>query len=500
EVWLDRAPLKYQGLSYTEIWISEAQERMILAVPPQNWPELSALAAAEGVEATVIGQFVQTGRLKLKYGDAEVADLSMEFLHGGRPPVVREATFAPAEAAAINWPPSFAETKTFTPQLRKILGSLNVCSKEWVIRQYDHEVQGGSVIKPLVGVENDGPSDAAVVRPVLSSRRGLVIGCGMNPRYGDFDTYHMAASAIDEAIRNCVAVGADPDRIAILDNFCWGDCERPETLGSLVRAAVACHDVAVALGAPFISGKDSLNNEFRWKRCQEPIREQPAISDSSADELVPDTFSIAIPPSLLISAIGQIADVSRAVTMDLKHAGDVLYQVGLTKHELGGSHLALVENLTGGQVPKVNPQLARATFAALHKAIELGSVRACHDLSEGGLAVAAAEMAFAGGLGARIFLEQAPNNLDVAAMADSPERLNAILLFAESNTRFLCEVPQDAVGHFESTLGDIPHAAIGEVLAEQKLQIVNYDPANPFHVIVADIMELKETWQQPLRW
>ncbi len=482
DVWLDRAPLKYQGLSYTEIWISEAQERMILAVPPHNWPELSALAAAEGVEATVIGQFVQTGRLKLKYGDAEVADLSMEFLHGGRPPVVREATFAPAEAVAINWTPSFAETKTFTPQLRKILGSLNVCSKEWVIRQYDHEVQGGSVVKPLVGVANDGPSDAAVVRPVLSSRRGLVIGCGMNPRYGNFDSYHMAASAIDEAIRNCVAVGADPDRIAILDNFCWSDCERPETLGSLVRAAVACHDVAVALGTPFISGKDSLNNEFRY-------------TDSSGTKR-----TIAIPPSLLISAIGQIADVSRAVTMDLKHAGDLLYQVGLTKDELAGSHLALVENLTGGQVPKVNPQLAKATFAALHKAIEMGSVRACHDLSEGGLAVAAAEMAFAGGLGARIFLEQAPNNLDVAAMADSPERLNAILLFGESNTRFLCEVPQDAVGHFESTLGDIPHAAIGEVLAEQKLQIVNYDPANPYHLIDADIMELKETWQATLRW
>ncbi|HEY2146772.1 MAG TPA: phosphoribosylformylglycinamidine synthase subunit PurL, partial [Pirellulales bacterium] len=373
EVWLDRAPLKYQCLSYTEIWISEAQERMILAVPPQNWPELSALCAAEGVEATVIGQFPQTGRLKLKYGDAEVADLSMAFLHGGRPPVVREAIFAPAEAAAFNLPPSFAEKKTFTPQLRKILGSLNVCSKEWVIRQYDHEVQGGSVVKPLVGVANDGPSDAAVVRPVLSSRRGLVIGCGMNPRYGDLDTYHMAAGAIDEAIRNCVAVGADPNRIAILDNFCWGDCERPEMLGSLVRAAAACHDLAVALGAPFISGKDSLNNEFRY-------------TDSSGTKR-----TITIPPSLLISAIGQIADVSRAVTMDLKHAGDVLYQVGLTKDELGGSHLALVENLAGGQVPKVNPQLAKATFAAMHKAIEMGSVRACHDLSEGGLAVAAAE-------------------------------------------------------------------------------------------------------------
>jgi phosphoribosylformylglycinamidine synthase II len=485
EVWLDRAPLKYQGLSYTEIWISEAQERMVLAVPPEKWNELLALCESEGVEAIVIGEFAPTGRLKLKYGDAVVADMSMEFLHGGRPPVVREAVYAPAESSAECTPHAPGEEapsrETATATLRKILGSLNVCSKEWVIRQYDHEVQGGSVVKPLVGIANDGPSDAAVVRPVLASRRGLVIACGMNPRYGDFDAYHMATSAIDEAVRNCVAVGADPERIALLDNFCWGDCERPETLGSLVRAALACHDLAIALGTPFISGKDSLNNEYRYV-------------DAAGQQQ-----TIAIPPSLLISALGQIADVSRAVTMDLKHVGDVLYQVGATKDELGGSHFSLVEGLTGGQVPKVNPQLAKATFAALHKAIESGFVRACHDLSEGGLAVAAAEMAFAGGVGARIFLEQVPHNLDVAALAADPERLNAILLFAESNTRFLCEVPQDAVGHFESILGDVPHAAVGEVIADTKLRIVNLDPGNPFHVIDADLTDLKEAWQKPLR-
>ena len=482
EVWLDRAPLKYQGLSYTEIWISEAQERMVLSVPPGNWPELAAICASEGVEATVIGQFVPTGRLKLKYGEAEVADLAMAFLHDGRPPVVREAAYNAVEPAAMHWPAALAHALNFIEPLRKILGSLNVCSKEWVIRQYDHEVQGGSVVKPLVGVTNDGPSDAAIVRPVLTSRRGLVISCGMNPRYGDIDTYHMAASAIDEALRNCVAVGADPERIAILDNFCWGDCERPETLGSLVRAALACHDLAIALGTPFISGKDSLNNEFRY-------------ADAAGVKQ-----SIAIPPSLLISALGQIADVSRSVTMDLKHAGNVLYQVGATKDELGGSHLALVEGTTGGQVPKVNALLAKTTFAALHKAIDSRLVRACHDLSEGGLAVAAAEMAFAGGLGARIFLEQVPHHLDLAAMTTVPAQLNATLLFAESNTRFLCEVPPDAVGHFESILGDVPHAAIGEVIAEPKLQIVNFDPANPFHVIDADLAELKEAWQKPLRW
>ena len=346
EVWLDRVPLKYDGLSYTEIWISEAQERMVTSVPPEKVDELTALCASEGVEATVIGQFVPTGRLVLKYHGQEVANLAMEFLHDGRPPVVREAVWEGerggegekgrkqcSEASAsgegretrrhgcrqcllpISLSPFLPllptlPAPTSPPPCSRILGSLNVCSKEWIIRQYDHEVQAGSVIKPLVGVVNDGPSDAAVLRPVLSSRRGIVMACGMNPCYGDLDPYWMAAAAIDEAVRNCVAVGADPQRIAILDNFCWGNTDRPETLGSLVRAALACYDVATVLGTPFISGKDSLNNEFRPQGAAEPI---------------------AIPPSLLISAIGQVDDVARCVTMDLKEPGNVLYLVGTTR-------------------------------------------------------------------------------------------------------------------------------------------------------------------------
>ncbi len=274
EVWLDKAPLKYSGLSYTEIWISEAQERMVLSVPPANWEEFRALCASEGVEATAIGQFTGTKQLVLKYGDHQVGSLSMDFLHDGRPPVIREAVYeiksttsplhraggeGQGEGAAVS------ESRDYTEDLKKILSSLNVASKEWIIRQYDHEVQAGSVIKPLVGINNDGPSDASVVRPDLTSKRGLVVSCGINPHFGDYDPYWMAASAIDEAVRNCVAVGADPDRIAILDNFCWGNTERPETLGTLVRAAVACQDIAVAYGTPFVSGKDSLNNEFSYE-------------------------------------------------------------------------------------------------------------------------------------------------------------------------------------------------------------------------------------------
>ena len=308
----------------------------------------------------------------------------MEFLHDGRPAGGARGGLHAASRRAAAAAAATPIARLHRRRCCKILGSLNVCSKEWIIRQYDHEVQGGSVIKPLVGVANDGPSDAAVLRPVLGSAAAASsIACGMNPRYGDFDPYWMAASAIDEAVRNCVAVGADPARIAILDNFCWGNTDRPETLGSLVRAALACHDVAVALGTPFISGKDSLNNEFR------------------SVDATGEPQSIAIPPSLLISALGQIDDVARAVTMDLKEPGNLLYLVGVTKNELGGSHFALVHGLTGGQVPQGRRRgWPSATFAAVHRAIDAGLVRACHDLSEGGLAVAAAEMAFAGGLGA----------------------------------------------------------------------------------------------------
>jgi len=475
EVWLDRAPVKYEGLSYTEIWISEAQERMVLSVPPEKWDELKALCASEGVEATAIGQFVPTGRLILKYDGQQVADLAMEFLHDGRPPVVRDAVYAPPLAASQ----PLSAKPDYTNCLLNILGSLNVCSKEWVIRQYDHEVQGGSVVKPLVGLANDGPGDAAVLRPVLGSRRGIVVSCGMNPRYGDFDTYWMAASAIDEAVRNCIAVGADPSRIAILDNFCWGTTDRPETLGSLVRAALACHDVATVLGTPFISGKDSLNNEFRPLGAKEPI---------------------SIPPSLLISALGQVDDVGCCVTMDLKEPGNLLYLVGLTLAELGGSHFALVEGLSGGNVPKVDPQVAKKTFAAMHQAINAGLVRACHDLSEGGLAVAAAEMAFAGGLGAKISLADvpclpSPSGRGAGGEGSVPVLSTTALLFSESNTRFLCEVRPENAAAFESALGGIPYARIGEVIDNGRLEI-----RGETTVVGTDLKTLKEAWQKPLRW
>ncbi|VAX37755.1 Phosphoribosylformylglycinamidine synthase, PurS subunit / Phosphoribosylformylglycinamidine synthase, synthetase subunit [hydrothermal vent metagenome] len=467
EVWLERCPLKYAGLTYTEIWISEAQERMVLSVPEEHWDELQKLCESEGVEATTIGKFTDTNRLVLKYNGEQVADVAMSFLHDGRPPVIREAVYQTPETKAL----SFQEKENYNDDLKKILGSLNVCSKEWVIRQYDHEVQAGSVVKPLVGVNNDGPSDAAVVRPRLTSSRGLVVSNGMNPHYGDLDPYWMAASAIDEAMRNCIAVGADPNQIAILDNFCWGNCDKPEVLGTLVRAALACQEFAIAFGTPFISGKDSLNNEF-------------SFVDESGEKQ-----NVTIPSTLLISALGQIDDVSKAVTMDLKEAGNSIYLVGDTFDELGGSHFALVNLLSGGDVPKVDKEKAPQIFRAMHNAIMNKTVRASHDLSEGGLAVAIAEMAFAGGLGAEISLQPVASTTGI--------NNNATLLFSESNTRFLVEVPANKESEFENHFANLPCLKTGLVKEGDSLIIQDAAGTN---VVDSTLAELKEAWQSPLCW
>ncbi|MSQ95708.1 MAG: phosphoribosylformylglycinamidine synthase subunit PurL [Gemmataceae bacterium] len=458
---LDKAPLKYQGLSYTEIWISEAQERMILAVPPGHWERLEALCASEEVEAIVIGTFEATGKLKLFYQGNQVAELNMHFLHDGRPPVVRQATCAaPATTHHSPLTTHHSPTPSLGDVLLKILGHYNVCSKEWIIRQYDHEVQGGSVIKPLVGVNDDGPSDAAVITPILGSWRGLAVGNGINPQLGDLDPYQMACHAIDEAVRNVVAVGADPKRIAILDNFCWGNTQRTEVLGSLVHAAEACRDVAIAYMMPFISGKDSLNNEF----------------NAGGKHII-------IPPTLLISALGQVPDVRRCVTMDLKEPGNRLFLVGATTADLGGSHYNLVTGRTGGKVPSVDLQAAPQIFAGMHEAIMTGMVRSCHDLSEGGLAVAAAEMAFAGNVGA-----------DLDKPGAGPDE---VCLFAESATRFLVEVRPQHVEQFRRLMDGLPCFNIGQTVKEPRLRIAG---ANGEWIIWLPLQQMKDAWQKPLAW
>ncbi len=332
------------------------------------------------------------------------------------------------------------------------------------MRQYDHEVQGGSVIKPLVGAVDDGPGDAAVVIPRLDSKKGVVISSGINPRYSDIDPYHMAASSIDEAIRNCLAVGGEFSRIALLDNFSWGNTDKPDRLGALVRAARACGDVSRAFGTPFVSGKDSLNNEFKT-----------------------EGGTICIPHTLLVSAFGVIDDVTKCVTMDLKRPGDLLYVVGFTRNELGGSHFYMLSDEMGKNVPKVDVDLARKVFEGISRGTDGRLVRACHDCSEGGLAVALSEMAFAGGLGADADLSLAPTEGELPVWA---------VLFSESNSRFVVEVEPEKAKAFESALGAAPFARVGEVTDTARVVLKHAEKT----VIDSDVDALKRAWKAPLAW
>ena len=463
EVDLEKVPLKYAGLNYAEIWISEAQERMVIAVKTENLGAIKKIFDDENVESTVIGKFTNDKKLILRYNGQRVAEMDMDFLHDGVPKIRRKAVWKTPKLSE----PSIAEKDNYNDELLQILSSYNVASKEWVIRQYDHEVQGSSVVKPLTGVNNDGPSDAAVIKPKFDSEKGLAISCGMNPLYGDIDPYWMAVAGIDEAIRNLVCVGGRADRIALLDNFCWGNCTKPETFGTLVRAAQACYDGAIAFDAPFISGKDSLNNEFS---CE-------------------DGRQISIPSTLLISAISIVDDINKCVTMDAKKGGNFLFVVGETKNELGGSHYYKIHGQPGANVPKTDLETAPKIAERIADAIARGLVVSCHDCSEGGLAVALAEMAFAGGLGIEADLRGLAKSADCSR--------TDMQLFSESNSRYIVEVEQGNYDAFVKLMLNLPFGQIGKVTEEKTLIIKAEDGKK---VIEADIDSLKEAWQKPLDW
>ena len=463
EVDLEKVPLKYDGLNYTEIWISEAQERMVIAVKSKNLKAIMKIFDDENVEATVIGKFTDDKKLTLRYNGRQVAKLDMEFLHDGLPKYSRKAVWETPNLTE----PAIAGKDNYNDDLLQILSSYNVASKEWVIRQYDHEVQGSSVVKPLTGVNNDGPSDAAVIKPKFDSDKGIAISCGMNPLYGDIDPYWMALAGIDEAIRNLVCVGGQADRVALLDNFCWGNCTKPETLGALVRAAQACYDGATAFEAPFISGKDSLNNEFS---CE-------------------DGTQISVPSTLLISAISIVDDINKCVTMDAKQASNLLFIVGETKNELGGSHYYKIHGQLGANVPKVNLETAPKIAEKISTAITQGLIVSCHDCSEGGLVVTLAEMAFAGGLGIEADLRGLPKSHN-SSRADTQ-------LFSESNSRYIVEVQPENYDAFASLCLNLPFGQIGKVTEEKTLIIKAQDGKA---VIDIDLDSLKQAWQKPFDW
>ena len=464
EVHLERVPLKYEGLAPWEIWLSEAQERMVIAVPPENLEELMQICEAEIVEATVLGNFTDTHRLQVFYQDSVVADLDMNFLHKGIPQHVKNATWQPPQHKEMQSRDS--KTDNYNQDMLKLLASPNIVSKESVIRQYDHEVQGGIVIKPLVGVENDGPSDACVTTPIIGSEKAVIVANGINPKYSDVDPYLSAASAIDEALRNIIAVGGSIEKTALLDNFCWGNPDKPDRLGELVRAAKACYDIATAYGTPFISGKDSLYNEYR---------------DTTTGE------QRAIPSTLLISAICVMPDINKAITMDVKSPENLIYVVGNSYAELGGSHYFGIHGYIGNTAPAVRPSEGKHLFDKLSSAINNGCVRSCHDCSEGGIAVAAAEMAFSGGYGMTLNLKKVPTGEDIP--------FDDFLLFSESNSRFLVEVELQNKDAFEKHMSDVPIGCLGTVTDTNEFAI---DGLTGKTVIDTTIENLKSAWQTPL--
>ena len=469
EMALERAPLKYPGLRPWEILVSEAQERMTVAVPPEKLDAFLALSEKMGVESTDLGQFTDSGVFHVTFEGKTVCYLDMDFFHNGLPPMELEARWDPPHIEVSDKP----EDGDLREILLNLMATLNVCSKESIIRQYDHEVQGGSVIKPLMGEKNDGPSDAAVLRPLLGSLEGVVLANGICPKYSDYDTYWMAACAADEAVRNAICVGCDPDHMAALDNFCWCDPIASETnpdgaykLAQLVRANKALYDLLPVYGVPLISGKDSMKND-----------------------VVVQGKKISIPPTLLVSVIGVIPDARKAVSMDFKRPGDLIYILGTTSQELGGSEYYEFYGCKGGEVPRVHAEAARNRYRKLFSTISAGLVRSCHDCSDGGLAVALVEKALAGGFGAEIDCGKIPSK--------GCEEWDEVL-FSESQSRLIVTVAPGEADAFERIFADETLARIGTVRGDR--EIVFWEDQGGKRLFRLTCDEAKRAWQAPLNF
>jgi phosphoribosylformylglycinamidine synthase subunit PurSL len=453
EIDLDRCPLKYPGLAPWEILVSESQERMSIAVKEDRIHEFLALAGKRAVEATVVGRFTADGFIRLRDRGKVVGLISLAFLHDGLPRLKLKAEWNP--------PPRTERVGAYESienLLQKALADPNVSSREALVRQYDHEVRGGSIVKPFTGPFADGPSDGAVYKPVFGSWRGFTVTHGVCPRFSAFDGYHMAANAVDEAFRAHIALGGDPEYAAALDNFCWPDPvagpnnpDGEHKLAQLVRTGKGLHETCLAYGLPLISGKDSMKNDaFTPARNGKPARK------------------ISIKPTLLVSLIGIVRDVRRALTTDFKEAGDAVYVLGETANECGGSILEIITGNTYRECPTVDACQAMKLYRALARAIGKGLVRSCHDCSEGGLAVALAESALAGRTGLtvnldRVPLKGGPITSQAAAFAD------AELLFSESASRFVASVSPKHEKRFQALFRGLPVARIGVVTADDVL-------------------------------
>jgi len=471
---LEKVPRKYEGLDPWEIWVSESQERMTVAVRPDNIDRFMELSTKHAVETTVIGRYNDSEYLHLTFNETTCAYIPMDLLKSSFPQWTFDAEWLPPSSRGLK-EPVWNEPEEACSLLKAMLKRPNICAKNWVQRQYDHEVQGGSIIKPLVGKDHDMVSDAAVVRPVLSSERGLAITQAINPFYSLIDTYHMVAVTIDEAVRRCIAVCGDPACIGGVDNFCWPTIiydpdKNPDgkyKAAQLVRACWALRDYTRAFEIPLLSGKDSMYTDGE---VQGPSGRSEKISGL---------------PTFQFTATTMVKDIRKCVTMDVKIPGDSVYILGETRDELGASEYYLMMNWVGCNVPVVDSRKVLPLYQALYRAIQDGLVASCHAVGRGGLGVHLALCAIGGNLGMDINLRSVPVDKKLS---------NTRLLYSESAGRLIVTIDETKIKQFEDIMSGLKYARIGKVTDADILHISGIDG----NTIVAEtISDLKDSWNEP---
>ena len=439
---LEKVPLKYPGLEPWKIWISESQERMTLAVPKNKWKKFSDLMISRDVEATIIGEFNDTGRCVVAFHKKIIMDIDMKFLHDGLPVLTMKTT----AIKNVFEEPKIAEQKNLNNVILLMMQRLNISSFEFISRQYDHEVQASSVIKPLQG-KGKTNGDTSVIKPIFNSLHAVAISQGLYPSYSEIDCYQMAGASIDTAIRNLVASGISVDKIALLDNFCWCSSNDPQRLYQLKKAAQACYDFAKIYETPYISGKDSMFNDFNgYDKKGSPIK-------------------ISVPPTLLISSIGLIDDVLKTISIDVKFPEDLVYILGETNDELGGSEYFAFNNAIGNKVPKVDGKKNRKLYSAFYKAGQKQLISSAISLTRGGLGIALAKTTLSGKLGIKVTLDKLPGKIT----------RNDFTLFSESQGRILITINPKNKREFEKIMKGNPIKQIGQVTNNQQLIIKGLD-------------------------
>ncbi len=435
---LEKVPLKYPGLEPWQIWISESQERMTLSIPKNKWKKFEELMNSRGVDASVIGEFTNSGKCAVKYNGKIVMELGLNFLHDGLPKRKQESRIKNQTFEE----PVLKNKSDFNKEFIEMLGRLNICGFDFLSTQYDHSVQGTAVTYPVAG-KGRVNAEATVVKPIFKSDKGLVLSSGYYPSYSEIDAYNMAGASIDTAFKNAVAAGGNPEKIALLDNFCWCSSTEPERLGQLKKACQGVHDFSIAYLAPLISGKDSMFNDF-----------------NGFDEKG-NAIKISIPPTLLITSLGVIEDVGNAVTIDAKFAGDLIYILGKTFDELGGSEYFKSLGFVGKKVPATDAVKNLKNYKAYSKACGKGLISAGIGINRGGLAVALSKMAMAGLLGAEINLKKVPGKFEFDSEG----------LFSESTGRILLTIDPKKKKEFEGLFKGLPFSEIGKITGDQTIKI-----------------------------